>query len=155
MSAIAAAPVVRRRTDRWPERPAEYPPARVAEVLAAVGTATAGPEGVDAMLRSAASMACELLRIHRCGVYLREPDRDTFLGAVAHPREEIEPAVRRLRLGDANDEITRGMLQTRQPVVIRDAMGDVRAFRAAIRAWKVRSLVAVPMISEDEVVGLM
>ncbi len=155
MSAIATAPVVRRRTDRWPERPAEYSPARVAEVLAAVGTATAGPEGVDAMLRSAASMACELLRIHRCGVYLREPDRDTFLGAVAHPREEIEPAVRRLRLGDANDEITRGMLQTRQPVVIRDAMGDVRAFRAAIRAWKVRSLVAVPMISEDEVVGLM
>ena len=66
------------------------------------------------MLRSAASMACDCqdpsLRRVRCvnptGIRSSAP-------SPIHAR--IEPAVRRLRLGDANDEITRGMLQTRQP----------------------------------------
>ena len=39
--------------------------------------------------------------------------------------------------------------------MIRDAVGDLRASRAVIRAWKVRSLLAVPMESGDEIVGVM
>jgi sugar diacid utilization regulator len=155
MSAVAAMPAAARPSDCSPERAGREDPVRVAEALAAVGAATIGPEGVVDVLRSAVAHCCELLSIRRGGVYLREPEQETFIGVAGHPRQEIDSAVCHLRLGGTNDEITQEILRTRQPVVIRNAVGDIRASRAAIRAWKVRSLLAVPMEHGEEIVGLM
>lgn len=130
----------------------DYP--RLMDILVTLGT-RAGHDELDGLLRSAIRRTCELLEIRRCGVYLHTREDELFSGCVAHPQVEIEAAVRRLKLGGPTDEITMEVVRTRRPVIIRDAAGDPRASRAAIRSWKVRSLLAVPMVSEGHLVGLM
>jgi sugar diacid utilization regulator len=58
-------------------------------------------------------------------------------------------------LGGPTDEITHQLVRTRKPLVIRDAHSDPRAARAAIRAWKLRSLLGVPILAGGQVIGLM
>jgi sugar diacid utilization regulator len=153
MSAIAQArvdvPVMKRTGDR------EQGAYRAAVAAFSELSAAPGTGQLDDLLRLIAARACEVLRIKRCGVYLRDDPREVFVGCAAHPREEIEQAVRRLTLGGPTDEITRELVRAGAPLVIRDTDSDPRAARAAIRAWKLRSLLAVPMLAGGEVIGLM
>jgi sugar diacid utilization regulator len=128
--------------------------AAVAVLSELSAAATGGQWDLEDLLRLIATRACEVLRIKRCGVYLRDDGRELFTGRAAHPREEIESTVRHLTLGAPTDEITRELVRTRKPLVIRDAHTDPRAAQAVIRAWKLRSLLGVPMVAGEEVIGL-
>lgn len=110
---------------------------------------------LDSLLRRIAKRACEVLQIRRCSIYLRDDPREVFVGRVAHPRHEIEETVRGLTLGGPTDHITRELVQSAQPLVIRDAYSDPRAARAAIRAWKLRSLLGIPIVTDGKVSGLL
>jgi sugar diacid utilization regulator len=129
--------------------------AAVAVLSELSAAATGADRDLEDLLRLIATKACEVLRIKRCGVYLRDDGRELFKGRVGHPREEIESTVRRLTLGAPTDEITRELVRTGKPLVIRDARSDPRAALAAIRAWKLRSLLGVPMVAGDQVIGLL
>jgi sugar diacid utilization regulator len=109
----------------------------------------------DQSLRLVASGACEVLSVRRAGIYLRDDERSVFVGRIGHPADEIEAAVQRLTLGGPADEITGEILSTGEPVAIADAYADSRASRAAIRAWKVRSLLAVPILAAEEAIGIL
>ncbi|MEA2669121.1 MAG: hypothetical protein QOJ33_2055, partial [Chloroflexota bacterium] len=117
-------------------------------------TVFAGRELRDAM-RLIADRLCQVLHIERCAIYLRDDPREVFVGSAAHPGGELEAAVRRLTLGGPADRITRELITTRKPVVIRDARSDPRAQTTAVRTWKLRSLLGVPIIAGDHVLGLM
>jgi sugar diacid utilization regulator len=127
------------------------------EALTALSELSAVPAdgNVDELLRRIIERACAVLQVRRCGLYLRDDPREVFVGRVAHPREEIEAAVRDLTLGGPTDIITQELVETGKPLVIRDAYGDPRAARAAIRAWKVRCLLGVPIVASGQVIGVL
>jgi sugar diacid utilization regulator len=110
---------------------------------------------LDVLLRLVARRTCETLSIRHCAVYLRAEGRSVFVGRAGHPAAEIEPSVRRLTLGGPADEITAQIVSTRRPVVIRDAYTDSRASLAAIRSWKLRSLIGVPILLGTETIGIL
>lgn len=106
-------------------------------------------------MRLVASRMSAVLGIERVAVYLRDDPREVFVGSASCPSGELEEAVRRLTLGGPNDRITHELLESRKPLLIRDAHSDPRAQTTAVRAWKLRSLLGVPMVSGSEVLGLM
>jgi sugar diacid utilization regulator len=154
MSLVAEAPVRTRPATRHVDGdPHKYGAALRA--LSEIATASVETVDVDELLRLVARRACEVLGIARCAVYLRDDPRDVFVGRAAHPREETEAAVRRLTVGGPTDAITQEILRTRAPVLIRDTRADPRAAQASVRTWRVRSLLGVPMLAGQEIVGLL
>jgi sugar diacid utilization regulator len=125
------------------------------EALSHLIEAVSGDGDIDVLLRLVAKGACQALPARHATVYVREEDRGVFLGRAGHPADEIEAAVRRLTLGGPADEITAGIVSSGKPVVIRDTYTDTRASLAAIRSWKIRSLIGVPILSRTEVIGIL
>ncbi len=159
MSAVAQERPRRRVvTAPSPEQEQEQERLEYRAALAGISELTAGAlvgSELQEAMRMVAARACEVLAITRCAIYVRDEARDVFVGCAAHPGAELESAVRRLILGGPNDRITRGILETRAPLLIRDAHSDPRALTSAVRAWKLRSLLGVPMMVGDQVQGLL
>lgn len=127
----------------------------VVRAFSDVADAMAAQVPLDALLHLTASKVCRLFGVQRCSIYLREPDSDLFRGQVAEVGTDVDEAIKRLVCGIESDGFTREILDTRQPVLIRDATRDPRPVRAAVRAWNVRSMLGVPMIVRDEVIGIL
>ena len=106
-------------------------------------------------LRGVAARACEVLAIQRCSIFVRDDPSEVFAGYAAHPGAKLESAVRRLVLGGPADRITREILDTRALLLIRDTHSDPRALTTAVRTWKLRSLLGIPMMVGDQVLGLL
>jgi sugar diacid utilization regulator len=120
----------------------------VAEVI------TAGAE-LDEILHLIAAKLCELTDIGRCSIHLRKDESELFLGRVGHADRDIDAEVRRMRAGTPADGLTREILATRRPVLLTNAAADARAIRSTMRYWNVRSLLGVPMVLGEEVIGLI
>lgn len=114
----------------------------------------AGGELHEAM-RLVASRLSAALAMRRVAVYLRDETRDVFVGSASCPGGQLEEAVRRLTLGGPTDRITRELVETRKPLLIRDVRSDPRAQTTAVRTWKLRSLLGIPMVAGEDVLGLM
>lgn len=112
----------------------------------------------EQLLRLAAGKMCELIGVSRCSVYLRDEDSDLFRGQVGiterGAKPEIDALVKRLTCGVEADRFTREIVRRREPVVIEDALRDPRGVRSAMRTWRVRSMMGVPMLRGDEVIGI-
>lgn len=107
---------------------------------------------VDGLLRAVAREACAALRIERCSAYLRGDDG--FVGHAAHP-SAIEGAVRGLRLGGPQDSLTRKVVAARRPLVLRDLHRDPDMALGALRTWNVTAVLAVPLVRDEQVLGLL
>ncbi|HEX4109846.1 MAG TPA: GAF domain-containing protein [Solirubrobacteraceae bacterium] len=120
----------------------------VAEVLA---------EGVelDGILHLIVEKLCALAGVRRCSIHLRDDRSGLFHGRVGHADRDIDADVQRMVAGTPADGITRELIKTRRPVLLTNALADPRAIRSTMRYWKVRSLLAVPMVLRDEVIGLI
>lgn len=79
---------------------------------------------------------CELLGAARCSPFLRRAD-GRFQGVGAHAA------------GGAEDELTRAVLARRAPVLAADVRGDQH------RPWAGRVVLAVPLVFDDEVIGMI
>jgi sugar diacid utilization regulator len=154
MSVVTQPRARERATRPRPDTPGHEHHAALAALSELSATAFAGLEVREAM-RLVAARLCAVLEIERCAIYLRDDPREVFVGSAAHPGGELEAAVRHLTLGGPADRITRELVGTRKPVVIRDARSDPRTQTTAVRTWKVRSLLGVPMIAGEHVLGLM
>ncbi len=158
MSTVASRRPRPRASAPTPPPTADHALREYSSALAALGELTPGALadlGLRDALRRLATRACSVLGIERCAIYVRDDPRDVFVGCAAHPGARLESAVRRLVLGGPSDRITREILDTRAPLLIRDVRSDPRALTTAVRAWKLRSLLGVPMIVGDQVVGLL
>jgi len=109
----------------------------------------------DQLLHLCARKMCELVGVQRASLYLREERGDLFRGQVGHPISAGDRLIKRLVGGVAADRFTQEIVRTRKPVVIRDALRDGRAVRSTMQAWNVRSMMGVPMLLRDEVIGLV
>lgn len=128
------------------------------EVVAAFGEVAAAineKTDLDTLLHLVAERICTLLRIRRCSVYLRDTATGVFRGQVAHADHDIDVAIKRLTVGIEADGFTAEILRTKQPVLIAHAQSDPRPVRAAMLEWDVRSMLGVPMVLCDEVIGLL
>src|SRR5205823_1331698 len=53
------------------------------------------------------------------------------------------------------DALTHEIVERRAPVLIRDAITDPRGGLSALRAWKVRAILGVPILHGERVIGLL
>jgi sugar diacid utilization regulator len=122
-----------------------------AEVAGALGEV----RELDALLHLVAQKITVLAGVRRCSIYLRDEETGHFHGQVGHADTDIDAQVKRLVAGIEADAFTREILETKAPVVINDAMRDPRPVRSAMRDWKIRAMMGVPMILKGEVIGLV
>jgi GAF domain-containing protein len=97
---------------------------------------------------------CAVLDIARCSVFLREPGGDRFVGIAAHPGGRHEQDVRGFRIGGESDAMTSAVVERGAPVFVRDTAADPRTAQSAVRRWKVRTLLGLPLSHRDEVIGV-
>ena len=59
------------------------------------------------------------------------------------------------RMDDRQEPHAALAIETKKPVVIDDAFTDERVNRAHMKKWGVRSVLVVPLVTQDEVVGVL
>ncbi|MDA0160321.1 GAF domain-containing protein [Solirubrobacter ginsenosidimutans] len=107
------------------------------------------------LLHLIARKICDLAGASRCSVYLRDEETGLYRGQVGHAGHDIDAEVKRLTAGIPADHFTHEIVETRKPVHIRDALHDPRPIHSTMRHWGVRSMVGVPMVLRDEVIGII
>jgi sugar diacid utilization regulator len=132
----------------------------VADVVAAfdvIASALSAETSLDALLHQIAERVCEVIGVSRCALYLRDSDHGLFRGRVAHPgpRREADEWMARSVAGIEADRFTQEILATKEPVLIANTLDDPRPMRRAMLEWDIRSMLGVPMILRDEVIGLL
>jgi GAF domain-containing protein len=145
-------------------KPAQAPPEGSSEVrlrrAVAAFSQVAGLLGrgacTDDLLHAVARECCELVGVERCSIHLRDEATSVFRGRVGCcGGEPLGPEIRRSLAGGAADGMTQELLETRRPVVVHQAPQDPRTVKSTVRFWRIRSIMAVPMILADEVVGVI
>ncbi|HVX69767.1 MAG TPA: GAF domain-containing protein [Mycobacteriales bacterium] len=111
---------------------------------------------LDTVLRTVGQRLCELVGVSRCSVYLQD-EEGNFRGRVGYcvGRGSIDASIRRLVAGIEQDHFTREILATRAPVLIQDATTDSRTIQRTMRLWGVRDMLGVPLVVDDQVIGVM
>ncbi len=136
--------------------PVTQGPVDVVGAFSDVAESLAGNSELDDLLHLILVRICELVRVPRGTVYLREGSGTIFRGRVGHDSEQLTDArVQRMRIGMAADAFTQEILQTKEPVIVRHAANDGRLFQSTVRAWDVRSMMGVPMLLRGEVIGII
>ena len=110
---------------------------------------------LDVLLHLIADQVCGLLGANRCSILLLDKQSGLFRGRVGRSALDIDARVKRLVGGLPADGFTHEIVATRRPVMLSNAMSDPRAMRAAMRDWNTHSVLGVPMILRDEVIGIM
>jgi GAF domain-containing protein len=142
-------------TDAPVHRSGSAPHARALDAFAQVSTAL-GTASVDQVLSVIARKVRDLIGVARCSIYLRDGDSDLFRGRVTDGgARAMAPYVRRSLAGMPADGMTLELLATGRPVIIADAHNDPRMIRSNTRFWNIRSIMAVPMVVGERVIGVI
>jgi sugar diacid utilization regulator len=129
---------------------------RALEAFSRITPAIAQVSSIDDLLSLVAKQAAAVVGVDRCSVYLREDRQNLFRGCVACSEgAEIGDEIKRWIAGVPADGLTREMLETRRPVIVANARQDQRMVKSTVRHWKIRSIMEVPMIFNEEIVGLL
>ena len=85
-----------------------------------------------------------------------EDSEDLFRALTAYQDgRAVEEDVRRWRAGVPGRRAHLGGGADAGPVIVANARQDTRMIKAAVRRWDIRSIMAVPMVFDDEVMGLL
>jgi sugar diacid utilization regulator len=110
---------------------------------------------MDDLLHLLARTLSDLVGVERYSLHLRDDEAGLFHGRVGHTgTESIDSLVKRASAGMQADGMSRELLESRRPVIIVDARADPRIVRSTVRFWQIRSLMAVPLLLGDEVLGI-
>jgi sugar diacid utilization regulator len=120
-----------------------------------VAAALSESRDLDGLLHLIAERICELVGVNRCSLYLRDGRSGLFRGRVGHAEHNIDDGVKSLVAGGPADGFTREIIATGKPVLLSNARDDPRPIRSTMRAWDVRSMLGVPMVLRDEVIGII
>jgi sugar diacid utilization regulator len=121
-------------------------------VAAAVDTSA----DVDELLHVVARQVSRLVGVERCSIHLRDETAGVFRGRVGqNGQSSLDADIKRSLAGVPADGMTLELLRTRRPVIVSNALDDPRTVKSTVRFWRIRSIMAVPMLCEDEVVGVI
>jgi GAF domain-containing protein/sugar diacid utilization regulator len=120
-----------------------------------VAKAASDAESVEQVLAEVVRESAGLIGVERCGVYMRDEREDIFRALSTFQRGGVEEDVSRWRAGVPADGLTSEAVRTREPVIVANARQDSRMIKAAVRRWDIRSIMAVPMVFDGEVMGLL
>jgi sugar diacid utilization regulator len=112
-------------------------------------------QDLDTVLRLIVTKLSELTGAGRCSMHLLDRETGLFHGAVAHAPSDIDSKVKALISGGPGDEFTREIVRTQRPVMVVNTLVDPRPLQVAMRRWHTKSLLGVPMILRDEVIGVL
>lgn len=118
-----------------------------------VAEALAAEADLEHILHLVATKICRLCDIRRCSVYLKDPESGLFRGYV-HADPQFDAAIRRTVAGVVADQFTQEIVETREPVLVRDAFNDPRPIQSTMRSWNIRAMLGVPMLASGEVIGI-
>lgn len=117
--------------------------------------ALADEQDLDTILHLVVDTLSDLTGADRCSVHLRDPETGLLYGKAAHAAADIDVSVRRLVSGLPGDDFTREILDTGRPVMVTNTLVDPRPVHAAMRRWRARSVLGVPMRLRGEVIGII
>jgi sugar diacid utilization regulator len=120
-----------------------------------LAAALAEERDLDSVFRLVVDTLSEITGADRCSLHLRDRDTGLFYGKAAHAPGNIDAPVRQLVSGLPGDNFTRDMLLTGRPVMLADTLADPRPVQSAMRRWRVRSLLGVPMVARGETMGIL
>lgn len=120
-----------------------------------ITTALAEERDLDTVLHLIVTQLSRLTGAGRCSMHLRDEGTGLFHGQVAHAARDIDSEVRALVSGGPGDGFTAEILATRRPVLVVNTLVDPRTVQSAMRKWRACSVLGVPMILRDEVVGIL
>jgi GAF domain-containing protein len=132
------------------------PLARAFSAFARVSASLERAGAVDDLLRLVVCEVRDLVGVERGSVVLRDEKAGLFRGCVGQGGDEnIDAYVKRSLAGMPGDGMTLELLRTKRPVIIANARTDPRIIRSTVRFWRIHSIMAVPMVFDDEVIGVI
>jgi sugar diacid utilization regulator len=120
-----------------------------------LASALAAEHDLDAVFHMVVDTLVELTSADRGSLHLVDRETGLLHGQVAHAAEDVDALVKKLVSGFPGDGFTREILETHRPVLLADTSADPRAVRAAMRRWRARSVLGVPMVLRGEVIGIV
>lgn len=136
--------------------PAVRSPEQVALVaFRDLASALAEERDLDTVFHLVVDTLAELTGAMRCSLHLVDRETGLLHGQAAHAASDIDALVKKLVSGFPGDDFTREILETHRPVLLADTAADPRPVKAAMRRWRTRSVLGVPMVLRGEVIGIV
>jgi GAF domain-containing protein len=120
------------------------------ELGAEVSRAIASSIDLDQTLRLVAQGLVRLVDASLCQIALYEQDREGWFGAAASDQEDLW---RRQHGERSEPSFLFEVLDHGEPIVVEDANADTRVSAAYVKAFGVRSLLALPLIADGQPIG--
>jgi GAF domain-containing protein/sugar diacid utilization regulator len=127
-----------------------------AAAFALVASALESASDMDELLHVVARQISELVGVARCTIALRSEDTGLFHGCIGRAGgQSLDSYVKQSLTGPLADEVITELLETQRPVLIHDARSDPRVARSTVRCLNVRSMMAVPLVFQRTVIGVI
>ncbi|AEH10653.1 transcriptional regulator, CdaR [Candidatus Protofrankia datiscae] len=117
--------------------------------------ALAEERDLDTIFHLIVDTLSELTGADRCSLHLRDRETGLLHGKAAHAARDIDIPVKQLVSGMPGDNFTREILDTGRPVMLTNTLVDPRPVHAAMRRWRARSVLGIPMRLRGEVIGIL
>jgi signal transduction histidine kinase len=110
----------------------------------------------DQVLERVADAMITAVDVPYCGIYLMDAERGVLVPHVVRGplTEAARAALREWPLDPALDSLAGEALQRQSPAVWYDAEADPRISREMLRAWSIKSVLAVPIRVSEKVLGI-
>jgi len=124
------------------------------EVVWAASSSLQLPE----VLRRVARGLASAVGVRHCGIYLMDEERGVLVPAGGADSGALGArfgeTFRARPLDPSRDPFTREILETKHPVVCRDATSDPRVDREVVRMLRLKSILGVPLVAKGKVVAV-
>jgi PAS domain S-box-containing protein len=104
----------------------------------------------DEIMHRVISEAAQAVGSETAAISLRQGDHWVVRYVHGFPKDVIGT-----RMDDRQEPHAVLAIETKKPVVVDDAFTDERVNRAHMKKWGVRSVLVVPLVTEDEVIGVL
>ncbi|MGH7761046.1 MAG: GAF domain-containing protein [Candidatus Dormibacteraceae bacterium] len=121
------------------------------ELVAEISKAIASSIDLDQTLRLVAQNLARLVNASLCQIALLEEDREGWYGAAA---SDLEEPWRRQHAERSQPSFVFDVLDHGEPVVIDDTAASANVDPAYVRAFGVRSLMAIPLLADGQPIGV-
>ncbi|MFQ5597732.1 MAG: GAF domain-containing protein [Nitrospiria bacterium] len=108
---------------------------------------------LEQILSSTANSLKEMIGIGSCYIFLGDDKRHLFTGAAA--TDQLGDAIRKFEIKMNEQDLVAVTARERHPFIIENPSRDARVSKKWMRTFKSRSLLAVPLISRERVIGVV